>query len=418
MRFILVTLCAAATQAAAATAPLPATRARHAAPRAGHAHNATTSELVHAVYGTNLSTGAAAKGPYDLRMRSNAFYVPPAFVQVPEAPACVRGNASSNGLPLTAVLAYLVFGADGTHEAASNWATYSVTGDASCSGAIVNAATMAAAVKHPNVTKALMITVWPPSWGHLVDTFTVLVDVFYRHKLNELGYKVVVDVPTEAPWGAKVLAFVDKLLGDRFVNIHGATDVVAFDEVVFINNVVGVPSFHSFPRAVIQLLHARWDAIPPSNATFAELRPAHVFFTRGKPATHRFLANHDAVEAFLREHGVYVINPEAVSNVDLYHILKNAKTVISTAGSAMATPMLVAQPTSRFLCLRSQSYQPTWRQPLASAADMPADVGSLPDFEKTIWANAVSTRDFYYVDSWNNTITDAQLTDIVALLTT
>lgn len=416
MGAILAALCAAAALAAVAAAPAPAARARHATLRTGHAHNSTTNELVHAVYGTELSAGAADPGPYDLRVRRNAYYVTPAHVHAPDAPACVRGNASSNGVALVTVLEYLVFGADGTHEAASNWATYSVTGDASCSGAIVNAATMAAAVRHPDVSKALMITVWPPSWGHLVDTFTVLVDVFYRYKLNELGYKVVVDVPTEAPWCANVLAFVGKLLGDRFVNIHGATGVVAFDEVVFINNVVGTRSFHSFPDAVIRLLHARWDGTPPSNATFAELRPAHVFLTRGKPATHRFLANHDAVEAFFRAHGVHVINPEAVSNVDLYHVLKHAKTVLSTAGSAMTTPMLVAQPTSRFLCLRSQSYQPAWRQNLASEADMPPDAAALPDFEKTIWANAVSKRDFHYVDSWANVITDAQLTAIVANL--
>ena len=66
-------------------------------------------------------------------------------------------------------------GADFTHEERSTWATYSATGDTSCSGTVVNAASMARAVHHPNVTKALMMTVWQPSWGHLVDTFTVLV---------------------------------------------------------------------------------------------------------------------------------------------------------------------------------------------------------------------------------------------------
>lgn len=47
---------------------------------------------------------------------------------------------------------------------------------------------------------------------------------------------------------------------------------------------------------------------------------------------------------------------------------------------------------------------------------MPPDTTALPDFEKTIWANAASNRDFHYVDSWDNTITDAQLADIMAHL--
>jgi len=414
MSALLAALCAAALASTRADFLL-ASRTRHAAPRAGHAHNATTSELVHAAYGTDPSIGAAEPGLYDIRVHSNAFYVTPAFVSAPDAPACMRGKAS-NGVPMTEVLEYLVFSADLTHEERSTWATFSVTGDASCSGTIVNADSMAAAVRHPDVSKALMVTVWPPSWGHLVDTFTVLVDVFYRHKLNELGYKVVVDVPTDVPWCANVLLFVGKLLGDRFVNIHGATGVVAFDEIIFVQNVVGLRSFHSFPDAPIRLLHSRWDGTPPSNATFAELRPAHVFLTRGKPATHRFLANHDAVEDFLRGRGVHVVNPEAVSNVDLYHILTHATTVISTAGSAMTTLMLVAQPSSRWFCLRSQSYQPEWRRNVTSEADMPRNAGALPDFEKELWAKATSKRDFHYVDSFNNSITDAQLSRIIANL--
>lgn len=414
MDLLFAALCAATLATARANLSL-VSHARHVAPRKGHARNATTSELVHDLYGTDTSIGAAEPGPYDLRVYSNAYYVTPAFVNAPDAPACLRGNAS-NGVAMNQVLQHLVFAADLTHEERSTWATYSVTGDISCIGTIVNAATMAAAVRHSDVSKALMVTVWMPSWGHLVDTFTVLVDVFYRHKLNELGYKVVVDVPTDVPWCANVLLFVGKLLGDRFVNIHGATGVVAFDEIIFVQNVVGLRSFHSFPDAAIQLLHSRWDGTPPSNATFAELRPAHVFLTRGKPATNRFLANHDAVEAFFRAHGVHVINPEAVSNVDLYHTLKHAKTVISTAGSAMTTLMLAAQPSSRWFCLRSQSYQPEWRLNVTSEADMPPNAGALPDFEKELWAKATSKRDFHYVNSFNNTITDAQLEDIMVNL--
>jgi hypothetical protein len=105
-----------------------------------------------------------------------------------------------------------------------------------------------------------------------------------------------------------------------------------------------------------------------------------------------------------------------VSNVDLYHTLKHAKTVISTAGSAMTTLMLAAQPSSRWFCLRSQSYQPAWRLNVTSEADMPPNAGALPDFEKEIWAKATSKRDFHYVNSFNNTITDAQLEDIMVNL--
>jgi len=256
--------------------------------------------------------------------------------------------------------------------------------------------------------KVVLITSWPPSWGHLIDSICVLADFFYRHRLNELGYKVMLSVP-ECPWAENVLETSRILLGSHFLNLREFEDskrLLSFQEVILIHHAPSKASFLSFPQNVVNILQNQWD-------DGIETNTLNVFLTRSTINVYRILENHGEVEHFFRDHGFLVIDPESHSNYALYNLLKNAGNIVITNGSALSS-LIFFRLTSRIFCLNSAGYQPHWRQSIASERDLPPDANEREDFEKSIWRNAVSRFNFTYVDAFMNRISDEQLKIVIA----
>jgi capsular polysaccharide biosynthesis protein len=250
--------------------------------------------------------------------------------------------------------------------------------------------------------KALMITSWPPSFGHLADSLTVLADIYYHHRLNELGYKIALRNPP-SQWSENIIDMLDILFGEGFINLSNVNgELVQFREVVLVHQHTNTHSFLSFPEKVISILQSAWD-----DREYVE--PHNIFISRGTKNTHRILNNQQEVEEFFKAHGFLVLNPENMTNAKLFNIVKNARNVIITNGSALATLMVFFRNHSRIFCLNSAGYQPEWRRNITSAAEMPNDADQREDFEKGIWKNAISRFNFTYVDSFLNRITDQQL---------
>lgn len=254
----------------------------------------------------------------------------------------------------------------------------------------------------------VLITSWHQSWGHLIDSICVLTDFFYRHRLNELGYKVMLSVP-ECPWAENVLEIARTLLGNHFVNLRELEDskrLLSFQEVILVHQAPSKVSFLSFPQNVVNILQNQWNDGIENNAY-------NVFLTRSTTNVYRILENHGEVEHFFRTHGFLIIDPESHSNEALFNLLKNARNIVITNGSALSS-LIFFRLTSRIFCLNSAGYQPKWRQGIASERDLPSDAKEREDFEKRIWRNAVSRFNFTYVDAFMNRISDEQLNDVIA----
>jgi hypothetical protein len=259
--------------------------------------------------------------------------------------------------------------------------------------------------------KVVLISKWHLFYGHLIDTLTVLADFFYRHRLNELGYKVMLQVPLDIPEFANILEIAKTLLGSHFENLIDLEEpqrLLQFREVILIHHSTISKSFLSLPQSVTNILQTQWDngIDSPWN---------NVFISRSTRNTIRVLKNHVEVEDFFRRHGFFVINPEPFSNRELYNIVKGAKNIVITNGSALSS-LIFLHISSRIFCLNSRGYQPSWRHGIASEKELPPDADQREDFEKRIWKNAVSRFNFTYVDAYLNRITDEQLDEVMQSL--
>lgn len=343
-------------------------------------------------------------------MLKNVSYIHPSLLVAFDAtntPSCL-GDWSNNMLNKEQLWGAVFLNADLTLEPTSSWASAINPGNTSCLRTVVEMARGHDIVQV--APKALLTTRWIASWGHQIDSLTVLVDAFYRYKLNELGYKVVFDVQT-SKWSANVLSIANIMLGDNFINVRdvdpGDSHMLHFDDVVFLKHHTDRRSFMGMPAPVNRVLHAVWDDRQPGVRN-------NVFLTRGTANAYRILANHHEIEAYFASKGVVILNPEGMANEDVYNVVKASANVILTPGSALTSLMYINPRTTRVFCIRSKGYLPEWRGNMTSQAELDAYTGERPDFEKSIWQTTTDRFDFHYFDSWDNVITEEQLATIVA----
>ena len=347
-------------------------------------HRSTPEMLVQTIYGTNIS----GKPIYRSFTHSNLYYIPTTTV----LDNVYNGILFDDKRKIVSYSSFNVLGYDKT----------------SLEEGLKPLVTMADREANRIEHKVVLITTWPPSWGHLIDSICVLTDFFYRHRLNELGYKVMLLVP-ECPWAENVLEAARLLLGSHFVNLQELEDpkrLLSFQEVILIQHAPSSVSFLSFPQNVVNILQNQWNDGIENDAY-------NVFLTRSTTNVYRILENHGEIEHFFRDHGFVVIDPESHSNSALFNLLKNARNIVITNGSALSS-LIFFRLTSRIFCLNSAGYQPQWRQGIASERDLPSDANEREDFEKRIWKNAVSRFNFTYVDAFMNRISDEQLNSVIA----
>ena len=252
--------------------------------------------------------------------------------------------------------------------------------------------------------KCIKITLWMSGWGHLIDSILNLANFYYNNKFDEQEYKVLLDIPVHLE---NILEISTILFGNNLININSKyfdqNKLIKIPELILIKNDPSELYFLNFQDNILNKLHNYWN---DDNIQSVD----NIFLTRIKLPEHRILKNHDDLESYFSNKNFSVINPEYLSNKEVFNIVKNAKNIIITNGSALCSLIYINKNTKIF-CLNSESYLPNWRQKCKSIEDIPID--NVFDFEKLIWKTMTKQFNFTYIDSWLNIITEEQCTYIM-----
>ena len=248
----------------------------------------------------------------------------------------------------------------------------------------------------------IAITAWMASPGHLIDSLLNLAE-FRKNNSAFLNYKIILDIPLNL---TNIIEMANILLGNSLINTHQIiTDKLnRINNLVLIHNFTYHNSFLSFPLSESVLLNNYWN-----DDNIVSL--PNVFITRGNSQLFRILKNYNELKLFFENKGFTIVNPENISNQVFYNIIKKAKNIIITNGSALCSLMMVDPSQNvKIFCLNSAGYMPEWRKNCTGEQD-PKYITEHPkcnDFEKEIWKKVVSRYNFEYIDSWLNYISDEQ----------
>jgi len=251
--------------------------------------------------------------------------------------------------------------------------------------------------------KCLMVTQWMKSYGHLLDSLTILYDFYVIHNLQEQNYKVIISIP---PNEKNILDIANIFFGTNLINIYeyeSKYNCVNISEILLIENNTNVPCFLSLPDSARQKLYNSLnDPTIVSKTNVFISRPYDV-----NNPSFRLLKNQIELEEVFRNNNFDVIIPDNMSNKELYNIVKQAKNIVITNGSALCSLVFINTNTKIF-CVNSRAYLPAWRQPCRSEGEIDNSLWSMDNFEKNIWRNATSKYNFTYIDSFENIISESQ----------
>jgi hypothetical protein len=256
--------------------------------------------------------------------------------------------------------------------------------------------------------KCIAVTQWWKSYGHLLDSLTVLHEYYEIYSYKSKGYKVILNIPFNE---VKIIEIAEILFGDDFINLYNYDmnyNYIRFDTIDLFNNHCNTPSFLKFPDISSNKII---EKINDSSLNSCE----NVFMTRSFIPLHRILDNHNELELFFKNKGFNIINPEIISNKELYNTIKHAKNIIITNGSAL-TNLIFINKNTKIFCLNSASYLPEWRRSCKTEHDIDHNLWAINNFEKNIWKNKVSQYNFTYVDSFLNKISNEQCEVILSSL--
>lgn len=255
--------------------------------------------------------------------------------------------------------------------------------------------------------KCLVITKWMSSYGHLLDSITLLYDFYIQHNLHNSNYKVLISIPSNEK---NILEIANILFNDKLINLNEYDkkyNCIEFDEILLITNHTSNNYFLSFPNLSKTKIQDYFnDDIISSYDNIFISRPNNPLYNR------RLLTNHNELETFFSNNNFKVIIPDYIDNKTLYNQIKHAKNIVITNGSALCTLIFINENTKIF-CLNSASYLPAWRRKCKTADEVDSSLWKIDNFEKNIWKNTINKYNFTYIDSFDNIITEDQTKFII-----
>jgi len=190
----------------------------------------------------------------------------------------------------------------------------------------------------------LMITTWFRSYGHLMDSLTIIYDFYIKYRLYDSNYKIIISIP---PNETNVLEVARILFGDNIINLFSYEDIYSFIEfkhLLLISNHVEFSYFLSYPDSAANKLIENFN--DPNIISYE-----NVFISRPHNINpnSRLLKNLPELEVFFRNNNFKIIVPDMMNIKTLYNIIKNSKNIIITNGSALSNLFIMNKNTKYFV---------------------------------------------------------------------
>jgi hypothetical protein len=258
--------------------------------------------------------------------------------------------------------------------------------------------------------KIITITYWPPCYGHLFESLFNLYS-FYNNNETYNGYKILVAVPYNSK---NIIDLANYLFKDMFINSYDLSQITEFKEVVLVYNHTNYDCFFKFDNEYVKQHIRNYYQINNSE------QYENVFLTRSINGPHdrnSVLSNLDYIINFFIINNFKIIDPQHISDKELYNHIKNSKNIITTNGSALCPLIVLNNPNVKVFCLNSSRYLPEWRRNCKDENEVICNQhinNNINDnFEKNLWKHVTSKFNFTYIDSYKNVITNEQLDYII-----
>lgn len=263
--------------------------------------------------------------------------------------------------------------------------------------------------------KIIAVTYWPPCYGHILESIFHLYDVFDQYIFHD--FKIFLYIPEEF---SNLIDLSIYLFGDRLFNPakFPQDKLFHFGNVVLIHNYMNTNNWFQWRNEILRekILSYYLDS---QIASFDK-----VFLTRTSNTYHEkwsTLSNLSDIENFYTLNNFKVINPQLISDKELYNRIKASRIIVTTNGSALCPLIFISNKNRKVFCLNSQRYLPEWRRNLTTIDEFEILVNSNPDlleddFEKKLWKPVTSKFDFRYIDSFSNQISLDRLVDTLGPL--
>jgi hypothetical protein len=256
----------------------------------------------------------------------------------------------------------------------------------------------------------IMITYWPHCYGHIYDS---LYHFYVFSKTVNHDGKFLLWIP---PSNNNVINLANILFGDKLINAEyfEHNKLVKLKKLTLIKNHTDMPYFFNYNYDNFKITLR--DNYNDNSVKEYE----NVFLTRSVDTIHNknsTIDNLKEVEDFFYNHNFKVINPDHVTNKQLYNHIKNAKNIVLTNGSVLSN-LIIINPVMKVFCLNSMRYLPRWRKNCKNEKELEDIINNNPtiinnNFEKKLWRNTTSAFDFVYIDSFMNIITSEQMEFII-----
>ena len=259
-----------------------------------------------------------------------------------------------------------------------------------------------------------MVTYWPECYGHVLESIFHLYELY--NNIKYLEYKILLCIPFKNLQNLAIFLFKD-----RFINSLELPQeyLISFKETILIHNYLMTPNFFKFNNDILKNTIRTYY----NNDDIKQYK--NVFLTRQINSPHdnwSMLENLLEITNFFIKHNFIIIDPQNITDSELYNHIKNAKNIITTNGSALCPLIILNNFNINIFCLNSQRYLPEWRKLCKNEIDVQDIINNNPDilindnFEKKLWKPITSQFNFTYIDSYENNINEEQLQFIITNL--
>lgn len=200
----------------------------------------------------------------------------------------------------------------------------------------------------------ISIEKWFSTYGHYKDEAYNLCDFKNKLKLTylmtKINYKILLDYKiNNLGYNISNYEIIQKYLFDNSAINASEHNIIKMKNLMLIVNNYNDKTFHSFPVFSRNLILSK---IETKNYNYEK-----IYITRGI-ATHltRNFSNEEEIKGFLLCKKFFIVNPELQTLDNFINIIKNAKTIVLTWGSAL-TNMVYLKPNTNVYILKSESYQ-------------------------------------------------------------
>ena len=255
-----------------------------------------------------------------------------------------------------------------------------------------------------------LITWWPNCYGHIYDS---LYHFYVFNKTVNCDGKFLLWIP---PSNKNMINLANFLFGDKLINAEyfKHNKLVKIKKLTLIKNHTNMPYFFNYNYDNFKI------TVRENYNDNSVKEYENVFLTRSDDTIHNkksIIDNLKEVEEFFYNHNFEIINPEHITDKQLYNHIKNAKNIVLTNGSALSS-LIILNPNMKVFCLNSMRYLPPWRKNCKDEKEVEDIINNDPtiinnNFEKNLWRNTTSTFDFVYIDSFMNIITSEQMEFII-----